>query len=98
MCIRDRRTAPPSKSHSRPPPGPAARRDNDVIERSSLPADMRSSELRYRRLFEEANYGIVLADARTRKITQANPFVTDLLGMPHEEIVGRDDAVVRLLE
>jgi PAS domain S-box-containing protein len=51
---------------------------------------MRSSELRYRRLFEEANYGIVLADARTRKITQANPFVTDLLGMPHEEIVGRE--------
>jgi PAS domain S-box-containing protein len=56
----------------------------------SLRADMRASELRYRRLFEEAPYGIVLADVGTRRITQINPFLTELLGASRAHFVGRE--------
>jgi PAS domain-containing protein len=40
---------------------------------------LRESELRYRRLFESAKDGILILDAKTGKITNANPFLVDLL-------------------
>jgi len=50
-------------------------------------ASLRTSELRYRRLF--ARDGILILDPRTRKITDANPFMTELLGYPHAELLGK---------
>ncbi len=47
------------------------------------------SETRYRRLFETAQDGILLLDAKTGEITDVNPFLVDLLGYPEREIVGR---------
>ena len=47
------------------------------------------SETRYRRLFETAQDGILLLDAETGEITDVNPFLVDLLGYPHKEIVGK---------
>ena len=41
---------------------------------------VRVSEIRYRRLFEAAHDGVLLLDPGTRKITDANPFMTKLLG------------------
>jgi hypothetical protein len=41
---------------------------------------LRTSEIRYRRLFEAARDGILILDAATLKITDANPFMTELLG------------------
>ena len=41
---------------------------------------VRVSETRYRRLFEAAHDGVLLLDPGTRKITDANPFMTQLLG------------------
>ena len=47
------------------------------------------SETRYRRLFETAQDGILLLDAKTGEITDVNPFLLDLLGYPYDEIVGK---------
>ncbi|MDD5472513.1 MAG: PAS domain S-box protein [Candidatus Methanoperedens sp.] len=47
------------------------------------------SETRYRRLFETAQDGILLLDADTGKITDVNPFLADMLGYSHEELLGK---------
>ena len=47
------------------------------------------SELRYRRLFETAQDGILILDANSGEIMDVNPFLTDLLDYPLEELRGR---------
>lgn len=47
------------------------------------------SELRYRRLFETAQDGILILDAVTGQVVDANPFMKDLLGYSQEEFLGR---------
>jgi len=49
--------------------------------------EIRTSELRYRRLFEAAQDGILLLDARTGAITDVNPFLIQMLGYSREELV-----------
>jgi PAS domain S-box-containing protein len=51
---------------------------------------LRISELRYRRLFEAARDGILILDAFTLKITDVNPFMTELLGYSHAEFLGKE--------
>ncbi|MGD1008307.1 MAG: PAS domain S-box protein, partial [Ignavibacteriaceae bacterium] len=46
-------------------------------------------ELRYRRLFESAQDGILLLDADIGAITEANPFLTNLLGYSRDELVDK---------
>jgi PAS domain S-box-containing protein len=48
---------------------------------------IRTSELRYRRLFEAAQDGILLLDAETGAITDVNPFLINMLGYSREEFV-----------
>jgi phosphate transport system ATP-binding protein len=50
---------------------------------------LRASEARYRRLFETAKDGIFLLDAASGQITDANPFIAELLGYPQEELLGK---------
>jgi PAS domain S-box-containing protein len=50
---------------------------------------MHASELRYRRLFETAQDGILILDADTGQVVDANPFMKDLLGYSQEEFLGR---------
>jgi sigma-B regulation protein RsbU (phosphoserine phosphatase) len=50
---------------------------------------LRSSEIRYRRLFEAAKDGILILYADTGKIIEVNPFMIDLLGFPFEEYLGK---------
>ena len=50
---------------------------------------VRLSELRYRRLFETAQDGILILDANTGKILDVNPFLIDLLDYPFDELRGR---------
>ena len=50
---------------------------------------IRASELRYRRLFETAQDGILILDADTGQVVDANPFMKDLLGYSQEEFLGR---------
>jgi PAS domain S-box-containing protein len=48
------------------------------------------SELRYRRLFETSPDGILIVDAESGKISEANPLVLTLLGYTREEILGKN--------
>ncbi len=50
---------------------------------------VRASELSYRRLFEAAQDGILILEADTGRISDANPFLTDMLGFSHMELVGK---------
>jgi two-component system, cell cycle sensor histidine kinase and response regulator CckA len=46
-----------------------------------------ASELRYRRLFETAQDGILILDAETGIVVDVNPFLVDLLGISRETIL-----------
>jgi PAS domain S-box-containing protein len=59
---------------------------------------LRTSEIRYRRLFEAARDGILLVDPVTRKITDANPFMSELLGYSHLELLGKELWEIGLLK
>jgi PAS domain S-box-containing protein len=50
---------------------------------------VRASELSYRRLFESARDGILILDAETGRITDVNPFLVELLGFSHSEMIGK---------
>jgi two-component system, chemotaxis family, CheB/CheR fusion protein len=63
---------------------------DDVTERLEARAALKASELRYRRLFEESRDGILLLDPVSRKIVDANPFITQLLGYTREELLGKE--------
>ena len=49
----------------------------------------RAAEARYRRLFEAAKDGMLIVDAETAEVTDANPFIETLFGYRREELVGR---------
>jgi PAS domain S-box-containing protein len=63
---------------------PAAGRGNSL----SLPVEV--SELRYRRLFETAQDGILILDADSGKIIDANPFFLDLVDYSFENLIGHE--------
>ncbi len=63
---------------------------NKVIRHKTVPEDLRASEIRYRRLFESARDGILILDAASRKITDANPFMVELLDYAHDEFLGKE--------
>ncbi len=69
----------------------------DISGRKRDEDALRVSEIRYRRLFEAAHDGVLLMDPATRKITDANPFMTKLLGYPHAELVGKELYEIGLL-
>jgi len=47
-----------------------------------------ASEVRYRRLFEAAKDGILILEAHTGRIIDANPFLLEMLGFTHEQLIG----------
>lgn len=53
-------------------------------------AGLRTSEIRYRRLFESARDGILILNAVTLQITDVNPFMTELLGYSREQFLGKE--------
>ncbi len=50
---------------------------------------LRASELRYRRIFEAAKDGILILDGETGRISDVNPFLVELLGLSHNDMVGK---------
>jgi PAS domain S-box-containing protein len=58
------------------------------VERQSADRALKASEMRYRRLFETAQDGILILNADTGQIDDVNPFLTDLLGYTREQLLG----------
>jgi len=50
---------------------------------------VKTAEEKFRRLFETAQEGILLLDAGTGVITEANPFIEELLGYSRPELIGK---------
>jgi len=62
----------------------------DITERKQAEVAVQTSEVRYRRLFQTAKDGILILDADTLTIIDANPFMTELLGYAHDEFLGKE--------
>ncbi len=45
---------------------------------------------KFHRLFDTADHGILIVQSDTRRIIDANSFITNLTGYPHEYLLGRD--------
>ena len=61
----------------------------DITERKKMEEALKNSETNYRRLFEAAQDGILILDAETGQITDVNPFMIEMLGYSHEELLGK---------
>jgi len=66
------------------------KKTNNLTEPSPTLDGMRTSEIRYRRLFEAARDGILILNATTLKITDANPFMTELLAYSLDQFLGKE--------
>ena len=64
--------------------------EREIAERKKAEESLRESEVRYRRLFEAARDGILILNANTLKITDVNPFMTELLGYSRAEFLGKE--------
>ncbi len=61
----------------------------DVAKPENAEGAVAASELRYRRLFETAQDGILILDEPTGQIVDVNPFLIDMLGYSREEYLGK---------
>jgi PAS domain S-box-containing protein len=62
----------------------------DITERRAAEHKLEVSEVRYRRLFEAAHDGILILNTGTRRITDVNPFMVELLNYPREYFIGKE--------
>jgi PAS domain S-box-containing protein len=63
------------------------------VPNESLPppeSALLATQLHYRGLFEAAEDGILLLDAETKQITDANPFLCELLAYPRAELLRKE--------
>ena len=61
----------------------------DITDHKLTEEALKSSEMRYRRLFETAQDGILILDAETGQISDVNPFLENMLGYSHEDLLGK---------
>jgi PAS domain S-box-containing protein len=60
------------------------------VNRKKLEQELINSEAKYRRLFETAQDAILILDGDTGQITDANPFIKDMLGYTLKELRGKN--------
>jgi diguanylate cyclase (GGDEF)-like protein/PAS domain S-box-containing protein len=71
---------------------------NKLTKHKPAQGKLRTSEIHYRRLFETARDGILILDAVTRRITDVNPFMVELLGYTRDEFLGKELWEIGLLK
>jgi PAS domain S-box-containing protein len=59
---------------------------------------LKDSELRYRRLFEAAQDGILILDAKTGMIEDVNPYLINMLGYSRDEFVKKSSGKLARFE
>jgi PAS domain S-box-containing protein len=64
-------------------------RIQSMVRIKSAEEALQASEIRYRRLFETAQDGILILDADTGEIVDVNPFLMNMLGYPYEDFQGK---------
>ena len=64
--------------------------NTDIHDIKLIELALVDSEIRYRRLFETAKDGILILDTESGRITDANPFMSELLGYSHEHFLGKE--------
>ncbi|MGA3298113.1 MAG: PAS domain S-box protein, partial [Candidatus Bathyarchaeia archaeon] len=62
----------------------------EITERKRMMHDLEKSEAMYRRLFESSQEGIVILDAASQKVIDANPFLQKLSGYSLDQIIGKE--------
>ncbi|MCX6221385.1 MAG: PAS domain S-box protein [Bacteroidia bacterium] len=62
----------------------------DISDRKLAEELLKTSETRYRRLFETAKDGIIILDAETGMIMDVNPFLIDLLGYDKDQFLEKE--------
>ncbi|HWQ67849.1 MAG TPA: PAS domain S-box protein [Methanospirillum sp.] len=62
---------------------------SDDCDRRKVEEAIKTSETRYRRLFESAQEGILILNRETGEITDSNPFIEILTGYSKEELIGK---------
>ncbi len=63
---------------------------HDISERRRAELKIEASESRYRRLFETAQDGILILDAKDGRVIEVNRFLMDLLRHSREHFVGKE--------
>ncbi|MCX9028348.1 MAG: PAS domain S-box protein [Candidatus Methanoperedens sp.] len=61
----------------------------NITEGKNTKKELLESKIYYRRLFETAKEGILILDASSEQITDANPFLINMLGFSSEELLGK---------
>ena len=59
----------------------------DVTDSERMKEDMQNSELRFRRLFETSQDGILILNSETGQIDEVNRFLISMLGYTHKELL-----------
>ena len=62
----------------------------DITDRKLAVEKIQNAETRSHRIFESSKEGILILDAITGQITDANPFLIDLIGFNYDELVGKE--------
>ena len=62
----------------------------EAVKKGAGRNEFHDSEIRYRRLFETSRDGILILDAESGNITDANPLVLALLGYSRDEVLGKN--------
>lgn len=62
----------------------------DITDRKLAAEKVQNAETRSHRIFESSKEGILILDGITGQITDANPFLIELLGFNYDELVGKE--------
>jgi diguanylate cyclase (GGDEF)-like protein/PAS domain S-box-containing protein len=76
-------------AHETGPHTAAAPDAHGDVKSAAAMEELKASEVRYRRLFETAQDGIFILDAATGLITDVNPYMVEMLGYAHGELLGK---------